>query len=64
MLLATGKGSGISGDHGECGRNKCGARLNTGAGSSYASLLHRLGERPVRKEFKWIEIMMQASNRD
>ena len=65
MLVATGKGSltypvvivSVGGIH-------CRAVLNTGAGSSYASaaLLHRMGKQPVRREFKHIDMMMQASN--
>ena len=45
---------------------QCCALLDTGAGSSYASasLLHGLWKRPVRKEFKRIKMMMQASNRE
>ena len=44
---------------------KCCALLDTGAGSSYAStaLLERLNSRPVRKECKRIEMMMEACNR-
>lgn len=67
MLVATGKGSvtypvvvvDVGGIH-------CRALLDTGAGSSYASaaLLHRLGKQPVRREYKRIEMMMQASNRE
>ena len=67
VLLATGRGSvthpavvvsvvGI----------QCRALFDSGAGSSYASaaLLDRLGKQPVRKEFKRIEMMMQATNRE
>ena len=67
MLVATGKGSvtypvvivSVGGIH-------CRALLDTGAGSSYASaaLLDRVGKQPVRREFKRIEMMMQASNRE
>jgi len=67
MLVATGKGSvtypvvvvSVGGIHYR-------ALLDTGAGSSYASaaLLHRLGKQPVWEEFKCIEMMMRASNRD
>ena len=44
----------------------CHALLDNGAGSSYAfvAVLHRMGKQPVRKEFKRIEMMMQASNRE
>ena len=40
----------------------CRALLDTGAGSSYASeaLLHRMGKQPVQRQFKRIEMMMQA----
>ena len=43
----------------------CRALLDTGAGSSYASgaLLDRLQKRPVRKEYKRIEMMMQSTSR-
>ena len=67
MLVATGKGSvtypvvvvSVGGIH-------CRALLDTGAGSSYtsAALLHRLGKQPVQREYKRIEMMMQASNRE
>lgn len=67
MLVATGKGSitypvvivSMGGIH-------CHVLLDTGAGSSYASvaLLHHMGKQPVRREFKRIEMMMQARNRD
>ena len=42
------------------------ALLDSGASSSYvsAALLDRLGKLPVRKEFKRIEMMMQATNRE
>lgn len=46
---------------------RCRALLaDTGAGSSYASvaLLDRLGKRPVRKEFRRIEMMMQATDKE
>lgn len=45
---------------------QCCALLDTGAGSSYASaaLLHRLGKQPVQKEFRRIEMMMQATTRE
>ena len=67
MLLATGRGSVtypavvVS-----VGGIQCRALLDSGAGSSYASaaLLDRLGKQPVRKEFKRIEMMMQATNRE
>lgn len=41
---------------------KCRALLDTGAGSSYASatLLARIGEKPVRKENRRIDMMMQS----
>ena len=43
----------------------CRALLDTGAGSSYASgaLLDRLQKRPVRKEYKRIEMMMHSTSR-
>ena len=43
----------------------CRELLDTGARSSYASgaLLDRLGKRPVRKEYKKIEMMMQSTSR-
>ena len=45
---------------------KCRALLDTGAGSSYASaaLLDRLHKRAVRKEFRRIEMMMQATSKE
>ena len=45
---------------------QCRALLDSGADSSYASaaLLDRLEKQPVRKEFKRIEVMMQATNRE
>ena len=41
---------------------KCRALLDTGAGSSYASatLLDRIGEKPVRKENRRIDMMLQS----
>ena len=44
---------------------KCRALLDTGAGSSYASsaILDHLGLRPVRKEFKRIEMMLGSVNK-
>ena len=44
---------------------KCRALLDTGAGSSYASstLLDRLHLRPIRQEFKRIEMMFTTSNK-
>ena len=44
---------------------KCRALLDTGAGSSYASstLLDRLQLRPIRQEFKRIEMMFGTSNK-
>ena len=41
---------------------KCCALLDTGAGSSYASatLLDRIGEKPIRKENRRIDMMMQS----
>ena len=67
MLVVTGKGSvtypvvivSVGGIH-------CRALLDTGAGSSYvpAALLDYMGKQPVRREFKRIEMMMQASNRE
>ena len=67
LLVATGRGSVtypavvVS-----VGRIQCRALLNSGAGSSYASaaLLDRLGKQPECKEFKVIEMMMQATNRE
>ena len=43
---------------------KCRALLDTGAGSSYASaaLLDRLRKRPIRKELRRIEMMVQSAN--
>ena len=43
---------------------KCRALLDTGAGSSYASaaLLDRLRKRPIRKEMRRIEMMVQSAN--
>ena len=43
---------------------KCRALLDRGAGSSYASstLLDRLRLRPIRQEFKRIEMMFGTSN--
>ena len=67
MLVATGKGSVtypvVVVD---VGGIQCRALLDTGAGSSYASaaLLDRLGKRPVRKEFRRIEMMMQTTNKE
>ena len=45
---------------------KCRALLDTGAGSAYASaaLLDRLHKRAVRKEFRRIEMMMQATSKE
>ena len=45
---------------------QCRALLDTGAGSSYASaaLLDRLGKQPVRKEFRRIEMMLSATERE
>ena len=67
LLVATGRGSVtypavvVS-----VGRIQCRALLDSGAGSSYASaaLLDRLGKQPECKEFKVIEMMMQATNRE
>ena len=44
---------------------KCCTLLDTGAGSSYASsaILDHLGLRPVRKEFKRIEMMLGSVNK-
>ena len=44
---------------------KCRALLDTGAGSSYgsSSLLDHLGIRPIRKEFKRIEMMLGSVNK-
>ena len=44
---------------------KCRALLDTGAGSSYASstLLDRLYFRPLRQQFKCIEMMFGTSNK-
>ena len=44
---------------------KCRALLDTGAGSSYASsaILDHLGLRPVRKEFKRIEMILGSVNK-
>ena len=46
-------------------RVKCWALLHTGAGSSYASstLLDCLHLRPIRQQFKRIEIMFGTSNK-
>ena len=67
MMLATGRGSVtypavvVS-----VGGIQCRALSDSRAGSSYASaaLLDRLGKQPVRKEFKRIEMMMRATNRE
>jgi len=50
----------------DVGGIRCRALLDTGAGSSYASaaLLDRLGKRPVRKEFRRIEMMMQTTDKE
>ena len=44
---------------------KCRALLNTGSGSSFASstLITALGKKPVRQEFKSIEMMLQTMTR-
>ena len=44
---------------------KCRALLDTGAGSSYASsaILDHLGIRPVREEFKRIEMMLGSTSK-
>ena len=50
----------------DVGGIRCRALLDTGAGSSYAyaALLDRLGKRPVRKEFRRIEMMMQTADKE
>ena len=50
----------------DVGGIQCRALLDTGAGSSYASaaLLDRLGKQPVRKEFRRIEMMLSATERE
>ena len=44
---------------------KCRALLDTGSGSSFASstLLNTIGRKPVRQEFKSIEMMFQTTTR-
>ena len=44
---------------------KCRALLDTGAGSSYASsaILEHLGNKPLREEFKRIEMMLGSTNK-
>ena len=44
---------------------KCRALLDTGAGSSYASsaILDHLGIRPIREEFKRIEMMLGSTSK-
>ena len=45
---------------------RCRAQLDTGAGSSYASaaLLDRIKTRPVRKEVRRIEMIMQTTRQE
>ena len=45
---------------------RCRALLDTGAGNSYASaaLLGRIGEQPVRKEFRRIETLVQTTDKE
>ncbi|XP_028405809.1 uncharacterized protein LOC114528390 [Dendronephthya gigantea] len=49
----------------EMGGLKCRALLDTGSGSSFASstLLNAIGKKPIRQEFKSIEMMLQTTTR-
>ncbi|XP_028404087.1 uncharacterized protein LOC114526759 [Dendronephthya gigantea] len=49
----------------EIGGLKCRALLDTGSGSSFASstLLNAIGKKPIRQEFKSIEMMLQTTTR-